>query len=79
MDRCEYLWSCDCFSAIMYVARCLLSWLLFAAAANYFSYFGVERLVNIIVDNWHDAIVVYLYFCMYNIFSGEFQVWSLCK
>ena len=55
------------------------SWLLFAAAANFFSYFGVERLVNIIVDNWHDAIVVYLYFCMYNIFSGEFQVWSLCK
>ena len=51
------------------------SWLLFAAAADYFFvYFWVERLVNIIVDNWYDVIVVYLYFCMYNIFSGEFQV-----
>ena len=60
----------------MYVARCLLSWLLFAAAADFFGVFSswVERLVNIIVDNWYDVIVVYLYICVYNIFSGEFQV-----
>ena len=51
------------------------SWLLFAAAAVFVVvYFWVERLVNIIVDNWYDVIVVYLYFCMFNIFSGEFQV-----
>ena len=55
------------------------SWFLFAAAADFFVYFWVERLVNIIVDDWYDVIVVYLYICMYNIFSGEFQVWSLCK
>ena len=62
------------------------SWLLFAAAADFFFfffffflYFWVERLVNIIVDNWYDVIVVCWYVCMYNIFSGEFQVWSLCK
>ena len=38
------------------------SWLLFAAAAVFVVvYFWVERLVNIIVDNWYDVIVVYLY------------------
>ena len=37
-------------------------------------YFWVKRLVSIIVDNLYDVIVVYLYICMYNIFSGEFQV-----
>ena len=57
----------------MYVASCLLSWLLFAAAVDFCVYFWVERLVNIIVDNWYDVIVVYLYICVYNIFCGEFQ------
>ena len=40
-------------------------------------YFGVERLVTIIVNNLCDVSVVYLYICMYNIFSGEIPGWSL--
>ena len=37
-------------------------------------YFSVERLLTVIVDNLYDVIVVYLYICMYNIFSGEIPV-----
>ena len=41
----------------MYVARCLLSRILFAAAADFCVYFWVVRLANIIVDNLQDVIV----------------------
>ena len=53
-NRCEYFWSGYCFSAIVCVARCLLSWLLFAAAADFCVYFWVKRLVTITVDNLYD-------------------------
>ena len=38
-NRCEHFWSSCCFSVIMYVARCLLSWLLFADAADFWCIF----------------------------------------
>ena len=61
----------------MCVARCLLSWLLFAATTDFCVYFWVERLVTIIVDNLYDVIAVHLYICMYNIFSGVIPGWSM--
>ena len=34
-NQCEHFWSGYCFSVIMCVARCLLSWLLFAATTDF--------------------------------------------
>ena len=55
----------------MCVARCLLSWLLFAATTEFFVYFGVKRLITIIIDNLYDVVVYIFVFSLV-----KFQVGS---
>ena len=55
----------------MCVARCLLSWLLFAATTEFFVYFWVKRLITIIIDNLYDVVVYIFVFSLV-----KFQVGS---
>ena len=56
----------------MCVARCLLSWLLFAATTEFFVYFGVKRLITIIIDNLYDVVVYIFVFSLVKFQVGPF-------
>ena len=77
-NRCEHFWSGYC-SVIMCVARCLLSWLLFAASADFLCIFGSRDWLLLLLTNCMMSLLFICIFRMYNIFSREISGWSWCK
>ena len=66
-NRCEHFWSDYCFSAVMYVARCLLSWLLFAAAADFLVYFQVgsrDKSILLLTTGMMSLLFICIFVCI---------------